>query len=100
MMSPLIIGETQTGRYLIERCKFYIIVGPPQSPLPQTGRRKLLDTICAFEDRTGRTWPDLVADGFKVMKVFASLVDCTDQAMPEYTKRKSQALARERGGIA
>jgi len=79
-----VVGTTDHGALKLEHVRFFVIARKPSTVLYSTARRKLKDTVVLFEGRMGRSWRDLMSEGYMVMKVYANLLDWSDNAMRDF----------------
>ena len=59
----------------------FVVLTPDGRPVFETCRRKMKDACMALEDKQDRDWDDAAAEGYRVMKMFSSGYDRTDQSL-------------------
>jgi hypothetical protein len=69
------------GQYATTDVVSFMVFSPSGSPIYRTCRRSMKDACMAFEDEMDRDWDEIAAEGYRVMKLFSSGYDRTDQAL-------------------
>ena len=80
-MSRVTTFINRNGDFAVKDVVCFVVFNPDGWPLFSTCRRKMKDACMAFEDEQNRDWDEIAADGFRVMKLFASGYDRTDQSL-------------------
>ena len=71
----------RNGDYAVKNVVCFMVFTPKGWPMFETCRRKMKDACMALEDMQDRDWDDAAAEGFRVMKMFSSGYDRTDQSL-------------------
>lgn len=76
-----VVTETPDGRTKVQGVTCFVVAKPNNILMFQTCRRKMKHACMAFEEWSGRNWEDAAEEGFKVMKLYGSAWDKTDQSL-------------------
>lgn len=69
------------GQQAVRNVVCFIVFNPKGWPVFQTCRRKMKDACMAMESVDDRGWDELTEEGYRVMKMFSSGYDRTDQSL-------------------
>lgn len=80
-MTRVTTFTNRNGDFAVKDVVCFVVFNPDGSPIFSTCRRKMKAACMAFEEMQDRHWDQIAADGFRVMKLFASGYDRTDQSL-------------------